>query len=571
MSTFDTTGLGSLSPEVTKAIQKLAREHFVERLWQKDPTLWGLEPTRADSIRSRLGWLTSVSAMRSQTRSLMDFADAARRDGFTHALLLGMGGSSLSAELLRHTFGVRPSFLDLAVLDSTDPVEIAAAEQRVDIRRTLFVISTKSGTTTETTAFFRYFFERAREARGRPAGEQFVAITDLGTPLERLAKEHDFRRTFLNPSDIGGRYSALSFFGLVPAALLGIDLVALLERAERVVKTSTPDRPTEENTGVILGGIIGAATLAGRDKLTLVLSPSLRSLGGWTEQLIAESLGKMGRGAVPVDGEPLGKPAAYGDDRLFVVIALAGEEDEHASALARLEAAGHPALRITLGDRLDLAGELFRWEVATATAGALLGINPFDEPNVQEAKDQTTRLLAAYQTTGELPEAAPDIEDDGIALFGSRGRSLADGFKAHLDGARAGDYLALMAYLPREPETDASLQSIRTTLRDRLRIATTLGYGPRFLHSTGQLHKGGPPNGLFIQMTHDEPNDLMIPGVPYSFRTLERAQAQGDLEALRARGLRVMRCHIMRNRKAGLKRLVDLLAGITLKFVSRGA
>lgn len=559
MNGMDTTGLGRLAHEVAGAARRLDQERFIERLRQKDPTLWSREPARADAIRNRLGWLTSVSVMRSEARSLMEFAVALRRDGFTHALLLGMGGSSLCPELLRMGFGVKPGFLDLAVLDSTDPDEISAAERRADIGRTLFLVSSKSGTTAETMAFFRYFFERAREAGGQAAGRRFVAITDPGTPLDRLAKEREFRRTFLNPPEIGGRYSALSLFGLVPAALLGIDLMAFLERAEGMAERLTPDSPAEENPGVILGGIIGAATLAGRDKLTLSFSRSLGSLGGWVEQLVAESLGKGGKGVVPVDGEPLGQPAVYGNDRLFVAITLAGEEEGREPALASLQAAGHPVLRITLRDKLDLAGEFLRWEVATAAAGTLLGVNPFDEPNVQEAKDQTARLLAAYQTTGTRSEAAPDIEEDGIALFGSPGRSPANGLTTHLGRAKAGDYLALMAYLPREPGTDALLRSLRLALRDRLRIATTLGYGPRLLHSTGQLHKGGPPNGLFIQITHGGSRDLPIPSAPYSFKTLQRAQAQGDLEALRTRGLRVTRCHITGDRETGLKRLVDMI------------
>jgi glucose-6-phosphate isomerase len=561
VSGLDTTGLGRFSPEITRAIEKLGREHFVERLWQRDPALWSSEPACADPIKARLGWLASVSAMRCEVPRLREFADTVRREGFTHALLLGMGGSSLCPELLRLTFGVRPGFLDLAVLDSTDPAEIMAAERRADTGNTLFIVSSKSGTTAETIAFFRYFFERARAVRGRSAGSQFVAITDPETPLERLAKEHDFRRTFLNPPDIGGRYSALSLFGLVSAALLGIDLEAFLERAGLAVSASAPHIPPGENPGVTLGAVIGALALAGRDKLTLVLSRSLESFGSWVEQLIAESLGKEGRGVVPVEGEPLGLTAAYGDDRLFVAVALKGEEGKHASALASLRAAGHPVASITLRDRLDLAGEFFRWEVAAAAAGALLGVNPFDEPNVTESKERTNRLLAHYEAAGKLPEIVPCIEENGISLYGSSGRSLREGLTAHFNKAKAGDYLALMAYLPRESDTDAPLQSLRATLRDRLRIATTLGYGPRFLHSTGQLHKGGPPSGLFLQITHDDPVDLPIPGRPYSFGALERAQALGDLEALVARGLRVIGCCLRGDRRAGIRRLVDLATG----------
>jgi transaldolase / glucose-6-phosphate isomerase len=480
-----------------------------KRIWDRDPTVWKDDP-RTPEIRDRLGWLTVGKAMAQQVKPLAAFADEIRAE-FGKVVLCGMGGSSLAPEVLWRTFGAASGHPALHVLDSTDPRAVLEAE-RGDLAKTLFIISSKSGTTQESDSFFRYFWERTG---GR--GTQFVAITDPGTPLERLAAERGFRRAFLNPADIGGRYSALSYFGLVPAALIGVDLETLLHRAHRMAEACAACVPALENPAAWLGAILGEGALAGRNKATFLLSPGVASFGLWAEQLIAESTGKEGKGILPVADEPLGEPEAYGDDRVFVAMSLAGEDDSATAArLADLEDSGHPVVHLRLEDRYDLGQEFFRWEFATAVAGAVLRINPFDQPNVAESKANTKAVLAQ----GDPPSPAASAAE--VERF--------------LAGIRPGDYLAIMAYLPPTAENDRRLGAIRLRLRDRLRVATTLGYGPRFLHSTGQLHKGGPPNGHFVQITQRSPEDLAIPGERFGFRELEAAQAEGDLRALRGRG-----------------------------------
>ena len=481
-----------------------------KRIWARDPSVWKDDPDTPE-IRDRLGWLTVGEAMAQQVKALEAFADEARAE-FSRVVLCGMGGSSLAPEVLWRTFGATPGHPSLHVLDSTDPRAIRQAERGGDLARRLFIISSKSGTTQESDSFFRYFWERTG---GR--GGQFVAITDPGTALEKLAGERGFRRTFLNPPDIGGRYSALSFFGLVPAALIGVDLATLLHRAHRMAEACAACVPPLENPAARLGAVLGEGALAGRNKATFVLSPGIASFGLWLEQLIAESTGKEGKGILPVADEPLGPPDVYGDDRLFVSIALAGEADSDIeSRLAALETAGHPVVHLKLDDRYDLGQEFFRWEFATAVAGAVLRINPFDQPNVAESKANTKAVLAK----GGAPSPAASAAE----------------LEQFLSGIKPGDYLALMAYLPPTPANDRRLAAIRLRLRDRLKVATTLGYGPRFLHSTGQLHKGGPPVGHFLQITEPSKEDLPIPGEAFSFGRLEAAQAEGDLVALRARG-----------------------------------
>lgn len=553
-----TAALGGFERAVEERLRQMEQDRVPARLWGREPSLWTADPARHKAIKNRLGWLTVTEAMAEQRSRLATFLRSVRGKSLTHALLLGMGGSSLCAEVLRLTFGVAPGGLDLRVLDTTDPSAIRGAAEAAAPARTLCLVSSKSGTTAETLALFRFFEDRVRAVKGTRAGEHFVAITDPGTPLERLAAEREFRRVFLNPPDIGGRYSALSLFGLVPAALLGIDVGELLGRAERLIRASASRVPAEKNPGIRLGVILGALAAAGRDKVTFVADPPLSAFGTWAEPLLAESTGKEGKGLVPVEGEPVGNPEVYGEDRLFVHLSL--EEREEPSARNRLEAlerAGHPVVRVRLADPLDLGAEFFRWEMATAVAGMLLGVNPFDEPNVQESKDNTDRLLQEVRRAGRLPQERPALTADGLALTGEVGgaRSLEAALGAHLKRARRADYVALMAYLDPSPAHREILQAIRLAIRDALRVATTLGFGPRFLHSTGQLHKGGPGSGLFLQITAEDAADLPIPGAAYTFGLLKAAQALGDFQALREKGRRILRVHLGSDVEAGLHRL----------------
>jgi transaldolase / glucose-6-phosphate isomerase len=496
--------LGPLAKPVGDRIEAIERDRVVERIWRKDHTVWKDDPTE---ITDRLGWLTVVDQMHERYQELEAFAKQAAADGLETAVLLGMGGSSLAPEVLTSTFGAAEGSLELIVLDTTHPATIARITDALELERTLFVVASKSGTTTETLSHLAHFWELA------PDGKRFVVITDPGTPLAETARERRFRAVFENPPDIGGRYSALSYFGLVPAALIGAPLHALLDQAEEMECASDRTVRAPQNPGVQLGAIMGEGALAGRDKLTVVLPPEIASFGSWVEQLIAESTGKQGKGIVPVVGEPLAEPGAYGDDRVFVVVGEHGGVDA-------LEAAGHPIVPLDLKDREQLGGEFFRWELATAIAGHVLGINAFDQPNVQSAKDATKEILGA----------------------GAVERAGFDDLGAMLDLVTPGDYLAIQAYIDRTSETEDRLQAARVALRDRFRVATTLGFGPRFLHSTGQLHKGGPNTGVFIQVVDDERSvDVAIPGQPYTFGTLIDAQALGDLRALRAGDRRVAR------------------------------
>ena len=503
-------GLRAFDQAVAQRLVELERADVPKRIWGRDPTVWKPDPGTPE-ISDRLGWLTVGEMMAQQVQPLAAFAEEIRRE-FDRVVLCGMGGSSLAPEVLWRTFGRRTGYPALAVLDSTDPRAVTAALAGGDLERTLFLVSSKSGTTQETDCLYRYFWERAG---GR--GAQFVAITDSDTPLARLAGDRGFRRTFLNPKDIGGRYSALSYFGLVPAALIGIDVGQLLHRAHRMAEACAAWVPARQNPAAWLGAILAEAALAGRNKATFVLVPGIAGFGLWVEQLIAESTGKEGKGILPVAEEPLGSPEVYGRDRVFVSLTLTGEEDDATEAgLHALMAAGHPVVRLSFEDRYDLGQEFFRWEFATAVTGAVLGINAFDQPNVAESKQNTKDVLAGHQ-----PPTAP-------ATAAELDRFLA--------AVRPGDYLALMAYLPPTPQNDRRLAAVRAKLRDRLKVATTLGYGPRFLHSTGQLHKGGPPVGHFLEITDPVDQDVPIPGMPYTFGQLEAAQAEGDLRALRGRG-----------------------------------
>jgi glucose-6-phosphate isomerase len=563
--------VGSLGPyakQVETTVADLAQRDAIARIWAKDAGLWKSDSAHQKIIRNSLGWLTVMPTIRQHAANLAAFAVEVGQAGFTHVLLLGMGGSSLCPDVLRLTFGRAKGFPKLAVLDTTDPASVQAFERSVDLPRTLFVVASKSGTTPEITAFHQYFFAKLQGLKGERAGEQFVAITDPGTPLERSGAAARFRRVFLNPPDIGGRYSALSFFGMIPATLMGVDVLRLLDRAEWMARACAASVPIRDNPGAWLGAVMGALAKAGRDKLTFICSPEIASFGYWVEQLVAESTGKEGRGILPVEGEAVGDPGVYGTDRAFVYLRLETSSGRDLDAkVEALERAGHPVVRIGLQDRYDLGAEFFRWEFATAVAGAVISVNPFDQPNVQESKDNTKRLIGEFRANGRLPEGDPILADGRIRLYGDRAtaeavkgaETLGDSLKSFLKRLQTGDYVALTAYLQATPAHAEALAAIRTSIRDRFRAATTLGYGPRFLHSTGQLHKGGGDNGVFLQFTVNDPVDLSIPGEPYTFGVMKAAQALGDLQSLVGRSRRVLRIHVTGNITAGLRRVLEAI------------
>ena len=468
---------------------------------------------------------------------------------------MGMGGSSLTPLVFERTFTPDKNALPLTVLDSTDPATILEIEKSLPIADTLFIVASKSGTTAEPLAFAEYFYQKVKKIKGERAGENFCVITDPGTALVKMAEERAFRKTFLNFADIGGRYSALSYFGLVPAALMGIDVNELLARALRMVHACAACVPIRDNPGVVLGAVLGElAKNHKRNKVTFLVPEAISSLGMWLEQLLAESTGKEGTGLLPVAGEPLGNPTAYGDDRVFVHIRMKDTADNVLEGVASsLRQVGQTIITIDLDDPLDLGQEFFRWEIAIATAGAILGINAFNQPNVQESKDNTNRLLATVRDKGELPDEKPSLIEAPLKLyFDERSATVSETLKQFLAQTHSGDYLALMAYIIENPANDKALQDIRSMLQDHLHIPTTLGYGPRFLHSTGQFHKGGPNTGLFLQLTADDIKDVPIPGAPYTFGIFKRAEALGDLEALRKHGRRVGRIHLGSNINQGL-------------------
>jgi glucose-6-phosphate isomerase len=503
-----------------------------QRIWARDPSLWTDDAEEAKEVLDRLGWLDLPESMRSYTAELREFADGVRDDGIDRVLVCGMGGSSLCVEVLASVLGPAPGGLPVRVLDSTHPDAVAAAAAWATPERSLYLIASKSGTTTEPNDFAAFFEARATEALGGGAGRHFVAVTDPGTVLVEHGIEFGYRSVFENPPDIGGRYSALSLFGLVPASLLGVDLDALLERAREMALECGPDAADDANPGVRLGEFMGRNALAGRDKVTVLTAPALATFGLWVEQLLAESTGKHGKGLLPVVGEEPGPVAAFGDDR-----AVVGVDDSGISApgAPELKAADHPTVFLGIGEPIELGGEFFRWEFATATAGHLLGIDAFDQPDVQAAKDATKRVLAELAAGGELPAPALWLRDEhGVAPAAATLREL-------LAGAAPGDYVALMAYLDPSADAEAGLQRARTTVRNATRAATTVGFGPRFLHSTGQYHKGGPDTGRFIQLVDRPSGDLDVPGREYSFGTLVAAQAAGDAEALQAKGRRLVR------------------------------
>jgi glucose-6-phosphate isomerase len=542
-----TPSLGDYEPKVQQRLAQMAKEDFGPRLWGKDPGLWKKDPQDQKGITEALGWLTVAETMAGRVAELTAFAQEVRQAGLTHVVHMGMGGSSLAPLALARIFPRGPQGLPVTVLDTTDPATIKGIEDEVPLNKTLFIVASKSGTTAEPQAFMDYFYDKLLRLGGVKAGDNFAAITDAGSLLARQAQERGFRRTFLNFADIGGRYSALSYFGLLPAALMGLDLAAFLGRAREMMAACGPAVAVPDNPGLVLGAILGELALNGRDKVTFVVPASLASLGMWLEQLLAESTGKEGTGLLPVAGEKVGEPSLYGADRVFVYLRLAPEaEARQEQAVARLVQAGQPVVTINLADRLDLAPEFFRWEIATAAAGAVLGINAFNQPNVQESKDNTNRLLQEFTEKGRLPAEVPAVAEGPVSLYvqGEAAASVTENLRRFLGQARPGDYLALLAYLTEEKGVEAALNDLRHSLRDRLRLATTLGYGPRYLHSTGQLHKGGPNTGLFLEFTTADREELPVPGKPFTFGIFKQAQARGDLESLRRHGRRALRVHL---------------------------
>jgi transaldolase / glucose-6-phosphate isomerase len=541
------------------AIERIEKENFIPRMFRKDSSLWSKDESHRKIIDNALGWIHVPELMRSRLDEIVTFADEVR-GRFSHVVVLGMGGSSLCSEVVRRVFGRRDGYPELLVLDSTVPEAVMMLEGRIDPARTLFIVASKSGTTTEPVMFYRYFYDRVRSIKGDKAGEQFIAITDPGMKLEEEAKRDGFRRIFLNMPDIGGRYSALSYFGLVPMALSGVDVGELLDRAVHSMHVASLPQ-VRRNPGALLGAVLGAMALQGRDKLTLITPRPLDSLGLWIEQLVAESTGKEGKGIVPVAGEPALPVASYGKDRLFVAVRMKGSDV--AERLRELVSAGHPVVDIVLEETLDLGEIFYLWEVATAVAGALMGVNPFDQPNVQESKDNTKRLLEQFVATGSMgPDKAggPDAEL-AVGRDLKVGVSDAGAISSLLLRVGTGDYFAMTQYFGETIGREERLTAIREAIAKDLRIATTSGYGPRFLHSTGQLHKGGADNGVFLQLTGGPEAEVPIPGEPFGFGVLARAQAIGDLQSLASRDRRCLSVDLGSDVEAGLDELLDAVLG----------
>jgi transaldolase/glucose-6-phosphate isomerase len=566
--------LGDYQAAVEQALAEMSDQSVLSRIWDHDHTLWKPEPTE---VSNRLGWLHSPKRMGGEIADLESLVTQVRADGYSDVLLLGMGGSSLAPELFHKVFGFKEGHLNLAVLDSTVPAVVLHHAERMHPERSLFVVSSKSGTTLESLSFLKFFYNRMLDQVGQEdVGNHFVAITDPDTHLAQLAQQLKFRATFINDPDLGGRYSALSFFGLLPAALTGVDLTRLLERASDMADASRPVAGGGHVPALELGAALAELAKQGRDKATFIITSPVRSFGDWVEQLIAESLGKEGQGILPVVNEPWSLPKAYGEDRFFVYLRLNGQAEEEQDELVQAyQAAGFPVVRQHIQDVYDLGGQFFLWELAVAVAGHRLGINPFDQPNVEAAKRRAREMVTRYTQAGSLPDEKPTLTDQAIVVYSSVPEGAADAvaaatgagqaLAAFISQAGADAYLALQAYLEPTVEVDAALRSLAARLRDETRLATTLGYGPRYLHSTGQLHKGDAGRGLFIQFTAYDPVDASIPdeaGAPrssVSFGVLKTAQALGDRRALMDAGRRVIRFHLGKEVVAGLNRLSDTL------------
>ncbi len=542
---------------VNKELMQLKDDEVIERIWQKDHTVWS---ESSDEISNRLGWLESHNISRETLAEIESFADQILDQGYTSALLMGMGGSSMAPEVFSIIFGTGNNNLDLHVIDTTSPDAIIEKEKKLDLEKTLFIVSTKSGGTVETISLMKYFYNRLCESASEDnAGENFIAITDPGSGLEKMARELNFRKIFLNDPDIGGRYSALSYFGLVPADLVGVKLDKLINSAKDMARKAetSGNLPEDKNNPAWLGSVLGLLGKCGRDKVTFIFPPSIEPFGAWIEQLIAESTGKRGTGLLPVSGEPLAHPDSYADDRVFICYHFNGDTD-HEDKVSRLIEAGHPVIKIKLPDQYDLGGEFFRWMMATAIAGWSLKINPFDQPNVESAKVLAREMVEEYKTRGSLPPASPDLSVDGIEVYcGHQAETISQVWKEFLNNLNPRDtkskgrsYIAIQAYLEPNPETNRALHALQGKLQAAYNVAVTVGYGPRFLHSTGQLYKGDAGNGLFVQLTADPKTDLPIPDEPgdtsssISFGILIAAQALGDRQALLEAGRKVIRFHL---------------------------
>jgi transaldolase/glucose-6-phosphate isomerase len=563
----------SLAAAVKTAIGEWQSGGKMQRLWSRDATLW----TGSDEAEW-LGWLDIVEEQLAHSAELKNLSQEITSAGFKDALLLGMGGSSLCPEVLRKTFGKIAGHPDLHVLDSTDPAQVKAFENKIDIPKTLFIVSSKSGSTLEPNIFKQYFFEATKKAVGADkAGGHFMAITDPGSKMQKLAEADRFRHIFFGRPSIGGRYSALSNFGMVPAAVIGIDTKKFLDRSQEMVRACGASVSVESNTGAVLGIILGTAAVSGRDKVTIVTSSDISDLGAWLEQLLAESTGKIGKGIIPVDREELAAPEVYGNDRVFAYIHTESAIDAKTDAkLTALEKAGHPVVRIAMADIYDLGAEFFRWEIATAVAGSIIGINAFNQPDVEASKIVTKKLTSQYEDTGSLPPEEPVLEDGGIKLFTDEknaaalakavggDKSISGYLKAHLGRIGAGDYFAVLGYIQMNEDHEKRLQAIRHAVRNKKHVATCLGFGPRFLHSTGQAYKGGPNSGVFLQMTCDDALNLPVPGQKYTFGVVKAAQARGDFQVLAERGRRALRVHLGSDVDAGL----TILAAAVQKVVA---
>ncbi len=547
---------GPFAAGVAAALEDWNRNNKVARLWQKDASLW----SNTDEA-SWLGWLGITEEQLANLASFKQLAADIKKAGFKHVLLLGMGGSSLCPEVLRLTFGKIKGFPELHVLDSTDPVQIRAIEAKVDLKCTLCIVSSKSGSTLEPNIYKQYFFARIKSKVGaKEVGNRFIAVTDPGSKMQQVAEADRFRKIFMGVPSIGGRYSAISNFGMVPAAVMGLDVAKFLRSTQEMV-AACKGLSADTNPGAILGTILGVGANNGRDKITIITSPGIFDLGAWLEQLIAESTGKIGKGIIPVDREHLAKPEAYGNDRIFAYLRLSSKPNKaQDDAVKAIEKAGHPVVRITLPNLHALGQEFFRWEIATAVAGSIIGINAFNQPDVEASKIETRKLTTEYETTGSLPPESPFFEGSGIKLFADEknasaltgGADLSAVLKAHLSLLRAGDYFGVLGYIPMNAENEKTLQILRHAVRDKYKVATVLGFGPRFLHSTGQAYKGGPNSGVFLQITCDEARDLLVPGQKYTFGVVKSAQARGDFAVLVERGRRALRVHLGKNLKSSL-------------------